>query len=875
LNNNYEKFRAKVFSAMRGLANDCPEFSDAEMLVAASDVTASLKRSTVHKNIDVEWVDKIEETLPYLDLIVRNPTIMIEDVDEILPVELSRNIAEKTIKHLAQHTNMILTITEKDEVIPQKLLNVHHEETLLTYENKFINTLLVRLSAFVDKRYKFLRGGYGTERNYQFRYSTEFEHYGNETAGRNLAKIHLAIDLASPMSEALSEAEMEANERYLITLARIKKISNALMSYMSSPYVRALGRNYIRPPVIRTNAILKNKNMRVCLNLWEYIESFDKAGYSFVNDEFTEMPSDNYITDLYSSVALQYTDFYNGVVENPEENRILAKRHLSEVQPDFDSDFDIEDIEDYSVYDSEYKKLVPVSRLMNNRKKLSEDERRIRLAIMVSLKADEILHAEELAREAEERRLAREKRLAEEEEKRRAEEEAKRLAEEEARRLAEEEARRIAEEEARRAAEEEARRIAEEEARRAAEEEARRIAEEEARRAAEEEARRLAEEEEARRAAEEAAKQVMVRYKRSFLARYIQADEILQDYYTIIKNEFLSYNGVKSRISWSKETYKRGRTPIAKLDVKGKALYMWLALEPAEFENTKYHFKNVSDQRIGEEYPMLVKIRSPRSLKYAKELITRLMEMLGIARVEREDEDYRIRYHEDEELIEMGLIKVVLPAGVTITDETLMVKADIKDVIGSEAETVEPVEEQPAAPEETAEPVEERPAAPEESAEPSETAESSETAEPDANDMEDNTIAMLVDNIINDNGEGQYTIVGSGSSSRIVRAKSESKQSFAYAGGDDEVSEGDIVIPYTREQYLALPRKKKKSVLMNVKKMISYRNTMSALELLRSRNSDNPRILERIKILEERAAEEVKALPKAELWEASVQRLKK
>ena len=142
MNSNYEKFRAKVFSAMRGLAKDCPEFSDAEMLVAASDVTATLKRSTVHKTIDVAWVDKIEQTLPYLDLIVRNPTIMIEDVDEILPVELSRNISEKTIKHLAQHTNMILNITEDDEVIPQKLLNVFHEETLLTYENKFINTLL-------------------------------------------------------------------------------------------------------------------------------------------------------------------------------------------------------------------------------------------------------------------------------------------------------------------------------------------------------------------------------------------------------------------------------------------------------------------------------------------------------------------------------------------------------------------------------------------------------------------------------------------------------------------------------------------------------------------------------------------------------------
>ena len=348
-------------------------------------------------------------------------------------------------------------------------------------------------------------------------------------------------------------------------------------------------------------------------------------------------------------------------------------------------------------------------------------------------------------------------------------------------------------------------------------------------------------------------------------------------------------------MSWSKETYKRGRLPIAKLDVKGKALYMWLALDPAEFENTKYHFKNVSDQRIGEEYPMLVKIRSPRSLKYAKELIAKLMEILGIDRIEREDEDYHLKYHEDAELIEMGLIKVVLPAGVTISDDTLIVKADIKDIISNEPETAEVAEEAPVAVEETSvseEPVAvEEPAAAEDIAVAEETEACEETAlveeepvaveEPVAEasaeleDVEDNTLAILVDNIINDNGEGKYTIIGSGSSSRIVRAKSESKQSFAYADSDANGDENAVIIPYTREQYLALPRKKKKSVLMNVKKMISYRNTMSALEILRSRNSDNPRIQERINILETKAAEEAKALPKAELWEASVQRLKK
>jgi predicted transport protein len=414
-----------------------------------------------------------------------------------------------------------------------------------------------------------------------------------------------------------------------------------------------------------------------------------------------------------------------------------------------------------------------------------------------------MLHAEELAREAEERRLAREKRLAEEEEKRRAEEEARRLAEEEARRLAEEEAKRIAD--------------------------------------------------------EKAAKQVVVRYKRSFLARYIQAGETLQDYYTMVKNELLSYSGVKSRTSWGKETYKRGRMPVAKLDIKGKALYMWLALDPAEFENTKYHFKNVSDRRIGGEYPMLIKIRSQRSLKYAVELIARLMEILGADRLEREYEDYHLEYREDKDLIEMGLVKVVLPAGVIVNENTLIMKADIKDVIGNDS-----VEGRKDVAVEEPEVVEEGALEDKSLEEPTE-----------ADSVEDHTLVALVDNIINDNRAGEYTITGSGSSSRIVRVKSEPKQSFAYADGDVGGDERAVVIPYTREQYLALPRKKKKSVLMNVKKMISYRDTLSALELLKSRNSDNPRIQERVKILEARAEEEAKALPKAELWAASVQRLKK
>ncbi|MBQ8719493.1 MAG: hypothetical protein IJY65_00490 [Clostridia bacterium] len=1119
MNQNYEKFRAKAFSTMRALAKDSPEFADAEMLVMSSEVDASLKRSTIHKSIDNEWVDKIEATLPYLDVIVRNPSIMIEDVDEVLPVELSRHIGEKSIKHLAQHTNLILDITEDEEVIPQKILNVFHEETLLTYENKFINTLLVRLSAFVDKRYKALKGGYGTERNYKFSYSTEFEHYASESAGRNQARVNLSIELTSPLTSEISEPDIEANEQYTLTLARVERISNALMAYMSSPYVRALGRNYVRPPVIRTNAILKNKNMKECLNLWEYIESFDKVGFSFVTDEYSEMPSDQYISDLYSSVALQYTNFYNGVAESPEDNRLLSKRHLQEVYPEFDSNFDLDEIDDYMVYDSEYKKTVPVSRLMNNRKKLSEDERRVRLAIMVALKADELINKEELEREAEERRLARERRIAEEEERRRAEEEARRLAEEEARRLAEEEERKRAEALAalapvevryrrsflsryiqsgdelqgfysdiknellsykgvksriswkcetykkqktilsridvkgkaiylylnldpaefenskyfitdasgkaggedtplllkvksergrnhaleligimmekmglvriEREAEDyrmpyedndaliergliklilpqgvtledgmptvntdvgamlasvaptsdesaevtdvaEAVEPAEDVAEAAAEptsEEAE--AATEAAQEGEEPALEVADAAEATVAESEAsaegvpyeASPVEVRYRRSFLSRYIQSGDELQGFYCDIKNDLLSYKGVKSRISWKCETYKKQKNILSRIDVKGKAIYLYLNLEPADFEDSKYFITDASGKAGGEDTPLLLKVKSERGRNHALELIGIMMARFGIERFDREPADYRMPYEDNDALIEEGLIKLILPQGVTLEDGMSTVNTDVGAMLASVAPTstdaaaeevaveeaaveeateiteaveepaVEAVEE-PAEPvvEEVAEAAVEEAAVEEAAVEAIEAVEADEVAEAVEADEAEPVEAACVAEPEEPEADEIVEIVEAASRVDLtddmvimalfniaaIRRKSftsVAKDEFSFS--DSVAADGAVCVPYTREAYLALPRKKKKSVLMNVKRMLSYRKTRMLLDLLVSMNSKNPRIAERIERLEERLSEEEKFLPTAPLWETCIQRLKK
>lgn len=485
MENLAEKLRDDVSSSFHGLAKTYPQLEDAQMLVGSSDATADLRRQVIHRAVDVEWIQIIEDSLPYLDLVMRNPTVTIEDVEEVTPVDLARHISDKSIRHLAQHTNLIQKV-DGDEITPSKILNIYREESFITYENKFVNTLIQRLFSFVTLRYQAISKGSGTQQNYSLSYDTSFTH--EQEQGLASVKIGLQMEINAPLTQGITPQEESYNQTYQEQLARVEKIYHTVAAYTNSKFCKTLGNNYIRPPVIRTNAILKNKNMFVCLTLWEYLEGYSKAGYTQMDEGFQEMPSFDYIRDLYQSVSLQYVQFYAGVLENQAANRLLSHEEAQEVMPEFNTEPEAPP-EDEALIDPHYEKITPVSRLISSRRKLSEAELKIREAVDAALKADELLEKIRLAREAEERRKAQE------------EEARRKAAEEEARRKAEEEeARRIAEEEEarRKAEEEEARRIAEEE-------EARRKAEEEKLAAEEAEKARIAAEEEARRLAEEAA----------------------------------------------------------------------------------------------------------------------------------------------------------------------------------------------------------------------------------------------------------------------------------------------------------------------------------------------------------------------------------
>ena len=153
---------------------------------------------------------------------------------------------------------------------------------------------------------------------------------------------------------------------------------------------------------------------------------------------------------------------------------------------------------------------------------------------------------------------------------------------------------------------------------------------------------------------------LVVRYNRSFTARLTQASDEMKSRYSEIKNYILSYKGVKNRISWKRETFRIGRNTFACFVMRGKTLCLCLATDPARFEETKYKIFDLSVRSPKNKMPSMYRILNDRRVKYAKEIIDMLMAELGLLRAESYiEDDFVLSYQPTQELIDLGLIKVV------------------------------------------------------------------------------------------------------------------------------------------------------------------------------------------------------------------------
>lgn len=228
--------------------------------------TLNVKRDYDMKELDYEWIDIIEDVLPYLDNILRNPKRFIVNEEEIVKVELARKVTVESVIHLTQHTNFIQKIDENGDVKPSKILNINREESLDTYENRFIFTLLNNLRTFYEERVSATGGtSYCLDKNNMI-------YIANSKVNSEEINVKFEINDTSKVIKGTGGAKNGFSFE-----DRLKKIKIQMDGFFGSELYTTLAKLHVPPvrsPIRHTNVILKNPNFKKAEELWNYIQAF-------------------------------------------------------------------------------------------------------------------------------------------------------------------------------------------------------------------------------------------------------------------------------------------------------------------------------------------------------------------------------------------------------------------------------------------------------------------------------------------------------------------------------------------------------------------------------------------------------------------------
>ena len=235
----------------------------------SENIESNLHVQTDYEKVikDTDWITIIEDTIPYIDNIFRNPNRFIINEEEIVKIELARKITVESIKHLSKNTNLIQDINKKTgDVRPSKILNINKQESYDTYENRLIYTLVQNIKFFVGQKKKTLEQfqNVGNKNNKQINYSG--------TSKVKDERVNINVLLNTYLDSETEGKEKQENPDDI--LSRIEKLEVKISDVCSSDVYKVIDKKHIslvREPIKKTNVVLKNVNFQYAMKLWTYL----------------------------------------------------------------------------------------------------------------------------------------------------------------------------------------------------------------------------------------------------------------------------------------------------------------------------------------------------------------------------------------------------------------------------------------------------------------------------------------------------------------------------------------------------------------------------------------------------------------------------
>ncbi len=229
-----------------------------EKLESTLEVTDDFESNST----DTEWLDIMEDTIKYIDNILRNPNRFIVNEEDIVKIELARRVTVESIKHLARNTNLIQDYDKKSgDVKPSKILNINKEESYDTYENRFIYSLIQNMRGFIARKKSqgIVDSSVKSNKNFDYKGSVKL---GDES-----------VDISMQINSKIDNAEGEKGEDSIS--GRIEKLEQRITDLTSSEVYKTINRLHIAlvtSPIKKTNVILKNVNFQYAVKLWNYMQ---------------------------------------------------------------------------------------------------------------------------------------------------------------------------------------------------------------------------------------------------------------------------------------------------------------------------------------------------------------------------------------------------------------------------------------------------------------------------------------------------------------------------------------------------------------------------------------------------------------------------
>ncbi len=314
-------------------------------LAQASETTIDQQREELVKVVDEEWISVIEDSLDAINNVIEKPRRFITTEQEVVPVSLAKKISADSVRHLSQNTQF-LAPSDDGGVHPTKILNVSMAETYDLYENRFVYHLIQRLLTFVDRRTDVIFWSTGNEVRNRFTMHSKI--------GDAYEEIEYNVEMT--VKDRQNFAENDADN--MDTFMRIDRVRRLVMALRGSSFCQLMkGCSVVRSPIQRTNLIMKDPNYRKCFQLWQFMERYDKVGYSIQVKDSALAFDDEYLTQMYTNLINNYAVFKSLVSDDrnltelaSEQREPVVPKFIKEIKEEFVDSCDIPDVEVRKVF---------------------------------------------------------------------------------------------------------------------------------------------------------------------------------------------------------------------------------------------------------------------------------------------------------------------------------------------------------------------------------------------------------------------------------------------------------------------------------------------------------------------------------------------